>query len=95
MQCVHSRRLTLVAEYAMPGSDLKRCVAAILADDALDRAAKIASLRQLEADALARQRGGTEGMEPVRPDDGEDLKTVERALMSLGARAVDQGPASL
>lgn len=67
----------------------------IIGDAGLDRAGKVAKLRQLEADALARQRASTEGMEPSHPRDGEDLKLIERALLSLGERAVDQGPASL
>ena len=67
----------------------------IVQDAALDQAAKIARLRQLETDVLARQRASTEGMEPSDPWDGDDLKAIERALRSLGANPVDQGPASL
>ena len=74
---------------------MKERVESILCDGALDKAAKIAKLRQLEADALARQRAGTEGMAPSTARDGEDLKTVERALLTLGESAVDQGPASI
>lgn len=70
-------------------------VETILADASIDKAGKVVRLRQLELDVLARQRGATEGMEPNRPDDGEDLKTVERALTSLGVCPTDQGPASL
>ena len=78
----------------MPG-DMKDRVESILCDGALDRATKIAKLRQLETDALARQRAGTEGMAASTSRDGEDLKTVERALLTLGETAIDQGPASL
>lgn len=74
---------------------IKTRVEAVLCDAALDTKAKVAKLRQFEADALARQRASTEGMEPHRPNDGEDLKIVERALLSLGEKPVDQGPASL
>jgi hypothetical protein len=76
-------------------TDVKARVESILCDDKLDRDAKVSKLRQLETDALARQRAGTEGMAPSASRDGEDLKIVERALMSLGETAVDQGPASL
>ena len=76
-------------------SDVKACVEGILCDDKLDRDAKVAKLRQVETDALARQRAATEGMGASPSRDGEDLKIVERALMSLGETAVDQGPASL
>jgi len=76
-------------------SDVKACVEGILCDDKLNRDAKVAKLRQVETDALARQRAATEGMVASQSRDGEDLKIVERALMSLGETAVDQGPASL
>lgn len=78
----------------MPG-DVKSSVESILCDEKLDRDAKVVKLRQVETDVLARQRASTEGMTASRSRDGEDLKTVERALMSLGETAVDQGPASL
>jgi len=81
-------------EPAMP-SDMNACVESILSDDKLNRDAKVAKLRQVETDALARQRAATEGMAASPSRDGEDLKIVERALMSLGEAAVDQGPASL
>jgi hypothetical protein len=74
---------------------IKPRVEDVLCDARLDQKAKVAKLRQLEADALARQRASTEGMEPHRPNDGEDLKTIERALLSLGEKPIDQGPASL
>lgn len=67
----------------------------LLSDESLDAAAKIAKLRQWETDVLARQRASTEGMEPSGDHDGDDLKAIEAALMSLGESAVDQGPASL
>ncbi len=76
-------------------TEMQTRVDAILGDSALNNDAKIAKLRQMETDALARQRAGTEGMAPSTARDGEDLKSVERALMALGETAVDQGPASL
>ena len=76
-------------------SDTEVRIDRILNDDALDRDAKIAKLRQVETDVLARQRASTEGMEPHHPRDGDDLKKVETALRALGVDAVDQGPASL
>ncbi|AKR56674.1 hypothetical protein GCM10011321_00610 [Youhaiella tibetensis] len=79
----------------MPEPGVNEAIASVLGDASLSRQSKVARLRQLEADALAKQRGGTEGLEPDRPDDGEELRAIERALMSLGETAVDQGPASL
>ena len=76
-------------------NDVARRIEAIIGDAALNREAKVGKLRQMETDALARQRASTEGMESRRQDDGENLKLIERALMSLGEKAVDQGPASL
>lgn len=80
-------------------SEIASRIAQLLADAGLDRAAKVAKLRQWEADALARQRAGTEGMTPASPrasaQEGDDLKQIEIALRSLGEDAVDQGPASL
>jgi hypothetical protein len=70
-------------------------VEAVLYDPRLDAQAKVTKLRQFEQDALARQRASTEGMEPRHPKDGEDLKIIERALLSLGEKPIDQGPASL
>ena len=78
----------------MPTETEKR-IDTIVNDASLDGSAKIAKLRQLEADALARQRAGTEGMEPVASRDGDDLKRIETALRTLGEDAIDQGPASL
>ena len=79
----------------MPDPGIKEAIDRVVADPNLSKDKKVAKLRQLEADALAKQRGGTEGLEPNRPDDGEELRAIERALMSLGETAVDQGPASL
>lgn len=74
---------------------IKARVEAVLCDARLDTQAKAAKLRQFEQDALARQRASTEGMEPHRLNDGEDLKIIERAMLSLGVKPTDQGPASL
>ena len=74
---------------------IKPRVEAVLCDAGLDTKAKVAKLRQFELDALARQRASTEGMEPHRPNDGEDLKIIERALLSLGEKPTGQGTASL
>ncbi len=80
-------------------SEIAARIGKLLADSALDHAAKIAKLRQWEADALARQRAGTEGMAPASPrssaQEGDDLKQIEIALRSLGEDAIDQGPASI
>ena len=81
-------------EKHMPES-IKARVEAVLCDPGLDTKAKAAKLRQFEQDALARQRASTEGMEPHRPTEGEDLKIIERALISLGEKPADHGPASL
>lgn len=78
----------------MPTS-IKSRIEEILGDGSHGRAAKVSKLRQLETDALARQRAGTEGMSPKTPGEGDDLKLIEIALRSLGEDAVDQGPASL
>jgi len=78
----------------MPSETSKR-IEALMADESCDRAAKVRQLRQWEADALARQRASTEGMETHNPRDGDDLKAIETALRGLGQDAVDQGPASL
>lgn len=76
-------------------SELAGRIGKLLADTALDRADKIAKLRQWEADALARQRAGTEGMAAAGSREGEDLKQIETALRSLGEDSIDQGPASI
>ncbi len=67
----------------------------IVNDAALSGDAKIAKLRQLETDVLARQRATTEGMDVPGSRDGDDLKSIERALAKLGEAPVDPGPASL
>ena len=76
-------------------NDLTARIHALLSDGALDKAAKIAKLRQWEADALARQRAASEGMHAPASRDGVDLKAIETALRTLGEDAVDQGPASI
>ncbi len=76
-------------------SELASQIDKLMADGAIDQAAKIAKLRQWEADALARQRASSEGMAPAAARDGVDLKAIEIALRSLGEDAVDQGPASI
>ena len=76
-------------------SELATRIEKLLADASLDRAAKIAKLRQWEADALARQRASTEGMTSSASKDGADIKAIEIALRSLGEDAIDQGPASI
>lgn len=80
-------------------SDVKGRVDAIVHDTTIDRAAKIKKLRQMEADAMARERATTEGMTAPTGTptsrDGEDLKAIEQALSELGEAAADTGPASL
>jgi signal transduction histidine kinase len=70
-------------------------IGAILDDARYDRKAKIEKLRQLEADAMAKQRASTEGMAPPDPEEGDDIKAIEKALKDLGENAADTGPASL
>lgn len=70
-------------------------IASILQDRNTDKPEKVARLRQLEADARARERGATEGLAPVRGNDGEDLKAIEQALLQLGEPALDPGAATL
>lgn len=74
---------------------IKRQIVSLLADDQLDDGEKIAALRQLEMDSLAKERSATEGFVPVDGDDGEDLKAIEQALRKLGAEPVTGGAASL
>jgi hypothetical protein len=74
---------------------MKRRIVSLLKDDQLDSGEKIAVLRQLEMDSLAKERGATEGFAPVDGDDGEDLKAIEQALRKLGAEPVEAGAASL
>lgn len=76
-------------------SNLTLQIDKLLADGAINQAAKVAKLREWEADALARQRASSEGMAPAALRDGAELKSIETALRSLGEDAVDQGPASL
>lgn len=76
-------------------SELAGRIEALLAEGAINHAAKVAKLRHCEADALARQRASSEGMAPAASHDGADLKAIEIALRSLGEDAVDQGPASI
>lgn len=76
-------------------SELASRIETLLADTSLSRSDRIAKLRQWEADALARQRAGTEGMASAPSRDGDDLKLIENALRSLGEDAIDQGPASI
>lgn len=76
-------------------SDVKGRVDAILHDTTIDDAAKIKKLRQMEADAMARERASTEGMTAPSSPDGEELKAIEKALTKLGEAAADTGPASL
>jgi hypothetical protein len=64
---------------------MKRRIVTLLKDEALNADEKIAALRRLEMDSLAKERSATEGMIPVDGDDGEDLKTIEQALRKLGA----------
>ena len=63
---------------------MKRRIVMLLKDDGLDTGQKIAALRRMEEDSLAKERSATEGMIPVDGDDGEDLKAIEQALRKLG-----------
>lgn len=74
---------------------IKRRIVNVLKAPDLDDEAKIAVLRQWEADALAKERGATEGFQPVDGDDGEDLKAIEIALRKLGQEPVEAGASSL
>ncbi len=76
-------------------SDVKGRVDAIVHDTTIDRAAKVKKLRQMEADAMARDRATTEGMTAPVSRDGEDLKAIEQALTELGEDAADTGAASI
>lgn len=76
-------------------SDVKGRVDTILHDTTIDDAAKIKKLRQMEADAMARQRATSEGMTAPVSRDGDELKSIEQALTALGEAAADTGPASL
>lgn len=70
-------------------------VATLLQDTQVEHDEKIRILRQLEADALSKERSATEGFTPVDGDDGEDLKAIEKALMSLGENKTERGAATL
>ena len=76
-------------------SHIKRRIVTILTDSELSELEKVGVLRQLEADALSKERSATEGMTPVDGDDGEDLKAIEQALHKLGHQPVEGGAASL
>lgn len=64
-------------------------------DAALSKSEKIAALRQMEADARAKLRATNENMPSLRPEDGEELKIIENALLSLGVENTDPGAATL
>lgn len=74
---------------------MKRRIVTVLTAPDLDESEKIQILRQWEADSLAKERGATEGFQPVDGDDGEDLKSIEIALRKLGQQPVEAGAASL
>ena len=63
---------------------IKRRIVSLLRDDHIETSDKIATLRQLEMDSLAKERSANEGFLPVDGDDGEDLKAIEQALRKLG-----------
>jgi len=74
---------------------IKRTIVTILKDAQLPDDEKVTILRQLEADALSKERSSTEGMTATDSDEGEDLKTIENALRRLGHQPVEGGAASL
>jgi predicted dinucleotide-binding enzyme len=76
-------------------SHIKRRIVTLLKDETLGDAEKVEILRQLEADALEKERSATEGMTAVDGDDGEDLKAIEQALRKMGHEPVEAGAASL
>ncbi|RYD96819.1 MAG: hypothetical protein EOP61_17470 [Sphingomonadales bacterium] len=76
-------------------TDVKGRVDAIVHDTTIDRAAKIKKLRQMETDAMARDRATSEGMTAPASRDGDDLKAIEKALTALGEDAADTGAASI
>ncbi|MEQ1779961.1 MAG: hypothetical protein ABMA14_01275 [Hyphomonadaceae bacterium] len=76
-------------------SETVKKIGAILEDARLNTKAKVAKLRQLEADAVAKERASTEGMTPADNKEIGDLKAIEKALTTLGEAAIDTGPASL
>jgi hypothetical protein len=75
--------------------DLRERLAAICSDPELSDADKISALRQMEADARAKQRATNESMPSPRPEDGEELKVIENALLSMGVETTDPGAATL
>lgn len=74
---------------------IKRQIVNILNDEDMSKDDKIRSLKQLEADARAKERAATEGLTPVDGDDGEDLKSIEQALHKLGEPVTETGAATL
>lgn len=76
-------------------SKVKQRIDTLLNDQSINSEEKIHVLRQLEADALSKERSATEGLTPVDGDDGEDLNAIEKALMSLGFTPSDRGAATL
>lgn len=77
-------------------SAMKRRVVTLLNDELIPTEEKIEVLRQLEADALSRERSATEGMAPVDgEEDAEDLHAIEMALRKLGQEPVEGGAATL
>lgn len=75
--------------------DLKQRLDAICNDTALSENDKISTLRQMAADALAKQRATNENMPSPRGEDGEELKIIENALLGLGVESLDPGAATL
>jgi hypothetical protein len=75
--------------------DIEARIDEALADSKLNKAAKIAKLRQWEADAMARERASSEGMTPPGGHEGVELKAIEVALSALGEDAIDTGAASI
>jgi hypothetical protein len=73
-----------------------RKVVALLKDDTLGKPAKLARLRQMEADLRAKSRASTEGMPvPEAAEEAEALKAVLLALDRLGAPPLEPGAATL
>jgi hypothetical protein len=74
--------------------DFKQRLNELCSDPALSDADKIATLRQMAADALAKQRATNENMPSPRGEDGEELKIIENALLGFGIE-IDPGAATL
>lgn len=70
-------------------------IEALMADAALGKTEKIEKLRQMEADARARERASTEGMATPSQREGAELKAIESALAALDEPAADPGASSL